>query len=196
MEITCTFCLTGTKPDDTGEVLGKREPLEPHGEDSFEEHGDEEEAISESSSDLDGSNCDGSEGPKIGHQGMFKLVKKSDDDIDLNFKDVDAQEEELDFEADKEAVSCEQSKSLKRPSTAYQENGSERHKEVQPSNGDNHQPKHKASESPLKNMDHNSEYFNSQGLVGKPTPLEETKLGISIDLKEKTLKKSTLTTES
>lgn len=93
MEVVCTFCLTGTRPDDEKLGLGKRAPLDESDDSSDGEDDEEEERIYAGLNGLSQSEIDPSlrEG---GHNvDKFKLVKKSEDDIEVDFKEPTPEEQ-------------------------------------------------------------------------------------------------------
>jgi hypothetical protein len=195
MEITCTFCITGTKPEDQGIVLGKRDPLEQLEEYADEENGDEENKSSDTSSEDDGSASDESQTPMNGLSNKFKLIKKSDDDIDLNFKDADLPEENEENQVLNGQVFDGNSKSMKCPAKSNQVNGSSMLEEPLPLQSKEASEKNSSTSTPLKNMDHNVEYFGIQANGNKFHQPEEAKLALQSELRPQTVSQPSLASE-
>lgn len=195
MDITCTFCLTGTKPDDTGHLLGKREALEQLDEYADEENADEENQSSDTTEEDEDLISHESENHMNGLQNKFKLVKKSDDDIDLNFKDVDASEhsEEKDLQSNHRVEV--NSKSQKCPVSVQQVNGSAMHPREHLEASVEASEKDSSTSTPLKKMDQNSEYFTAQMNGSKSYQPEEAKPVLQSEFKPQPISQASMATE-
>lgn len=196
MDITCTFCLTGTRPEDKDAALGKREGLEPLDEYGDEENSDDDNHSSGGSSDDEQLLCRDSESLDEGLPNKFKLIKKIDDDIDLGFKDVDLPDEDETDRQQIEHTALENSKSLKRPASINKVNESAMDEETLVPNEPIVCERDSSSQTPLKQKDHNTEFFTTQTLGGKTSQLEEAKSGLSSEFQPQPLTQPPLTTES
>lgn len=87
MDISCTFCLTGTRPDDEDPMLGKRSPIEESEGGSEGEDDDEEERIYAGLNGKAYSKSDENDSQMTDERKKFKLVKNSDNDIAVEFKE-------------------------------------------------------------------------------------------------------------
>lgn len=195
MDITCTFCLTGTKPDDGGQVLGKREALEHLEEHAEEENGDEENHSSATTEEDDDMLSHESGSHLNGEQNKFKLIKKSDDDIDLKFKDVDASdasgEQDLQSNHGVEA----NSKSQKCPASSQLLNGSSMHQQEKLDASKQASEKNSSTSTPLKKMDQNSEYFTVQMNGNKIYQPDEAKPVLQSEFKAQPILQASMATE-
>lgn len=188
LEVVCTFCQTGTRPEDEDQTLGKRQALGESDGSSDGDDDDEEERIYAGLNGSIRSEVNSEERQKTHLHRKFKLIKKSEDDIETDFKEPTTQHHvnilaivsEADSELDIAILHSDERK--------IQNGQSICHAGDQPSQQLASSVQNSA-EIPLKEKDHNQELLTQNGGLNIKATDEKVKQQVPVKLKS-TINKS------